>query len=934
MSATYRLRLLGPVEVERDGVVVRHFVSRKAVAMLGYLAVRNQPVSRIHLADLFWQDKTENRGRGNLSRVVSNFSDLLPGCLQADYHAVQFQPTATYWLDVRAFEDLIAKNDITALTAAMELYRGSFMADISLDDCPEFETWLVTEREQWQQRIAQILQEVTDYYTHRGEYKQGLHFASRLINIEPWNEEAHQRMMRLLSRTGQYTAALTQYETCRRVLAEELDIEPLPETVALYERIRAARNRPNRHNLPAQPNPCVGRTIELAQIHQALASPATRLLTIIGPGGIGKTRLALEAAAAQVNVFLDGVVFIPLAGLDEIKSLVLAIAAGLNFSFSDREDPKTQLLKYLRQKEILLVLDSLEHLLDEVNFLVSTLEMAPEVKLLVTSRQRLNLYWEFTLPLEGLDYPARGAIEQLETYGAVQMFLQSSRRIQPGFSLSNANRADVAAICQLVEGMPLAIDLAATWVRVLSCTNIADEIADGLDILATSQPDIPVRHRSLRAVFEHAWCLLTPPEQQVFSKLSVFRGPFQRKAAREVADASLPILTSLVDKSLLRFMSSGYYEIHELLREYAAERLAATVLTHLATQEKHCTYYTKFLQYQEVDFNGKNEQKTAAKIEAEIDNIHAAWYWAVSQAKLDEIDRSVNPLSYYYLIRGSYQKGETILGMAIDRLQVLLSKMDNSERGALIVFCKLLVKQAQLLNMQRLPDRVIPIVQEIIDLAHDNLVVDLEAEGFLQRGWALFQQGNYKVAEVQLERALVLAQTAQLGQVESNSVFRLGYIFVQVGDYAKANTHFEQALRLAEKLDDRRLQIQILRGLGVVSWTLGNFVKATAYFEQTLRFSREIGDRWVEANVLVNLGSACSDQGDYTEGKIYLEQALSICREMGEQQLEGRVLNELGLTYRYLGNYVQAKAYFEQALLIHRSLNNRYSMAVTLATKI
>ncbi|MFQ5615328.1 MAG: BTAD domain-containing putative transcriptional regulator, partial [Anaerolineales bacterium] len=447
MKAQFRLKLLGTVRVERDGRPVQGFESRKALALLAYLAVQGQPVPRSRLADLFWGDKPEASGRNNLSRVLSNLSTLLPGCLEADRYTVRLNPNIPFELDVAEFETKITQGDAASLAEAANLYRGDFMEGIYLDDCPGVEIWMVSERERRREQAAQALQTLVEHHAWRGQYQEGLAYTARLLALDPWREEAHRQKMLLLARTAQRSAALKQYDKCRRILAEELDVEPSHETKALYERIRAAGEQP-RHNLPPQPTPFVGREDELAEIGRLLVNPDCRLWTLAGPGGIGKTRVALQAAGEKIGAFLQGVYFVPLAPVRSAEFLVSAIAEAIAFSFYSREAPQDQLVNYLREKEMLLVLDNFEHLLDGgtrpgeagprvagggaaglgADLLVEILQGAPEVKLLVTSRERLNLREEWVLEVQSLPVPEGIDDPDLERYEAVRLFLQNVRK--------------------------------------------------------------------------------------------------------------------------------------------------------------------------------------------------------------------------------------------------------------------------------------------------------------------------------------------------------------------------------------------------------------------------------------------------------------------------------------------------------------------------
>ncbi|MFB0537259.1 MAG: BTAD domain-containing putative transcriptional regulator [Anaerolineae bacterium] len=313
MEGILRLRLLGPVQVKQDGEPVRGFESRKALALLGYLALQGQPVPREHLVDLLWGDKTESRGRANLSWVLNRISTLLPGCLQADCHTIQFEREAAWWLAIIAFEELEAQGDAASLAAAVELYRGELLEGLYLAGCAEFEIWLVGERERWRQRVARVLEALVTHHSQRSEHQQGLRFARRLLTLEPWREETHRQAMRLLAWDGQRGAALAQYETCRRVLAEELGVEPAAETTQLYEQIRDGELEipVSLSHVPAQPPPFldaeapverpvfVARERELAQLDgfldKALARQG-RVVFVTGDAGRGKTALIQEFA--------------------------------------------------------------------------------------------------------------------------------------------------------------------------------------------------------------------------------------------------------------------------------------------------------------------------------------------------------------------------------------------------------------------------------------------------------------------------------------------------------------------------------------------------------------------------------------------------------------------------------------------------------------
>ena len=387
------------------------------------------------------------------------------------------------------------------------------------------------------------------------------------------------------------------------------------------------------HNLPHQSTSFIGRETELSEIDALLADTTCRLLTLVGSGGIGKTRLALQAAADHLPQFADGVYFVSLTPIDSPDVIASAIASAIQLSFFGAKDPRTQVIDYLRDKHLLLLLDNFEHLLDGVDLLTAILESAPDVKLLVTSRERLNVREEWTLALRGLSFPNTSTDLTLEQYSAVQLFVARAHQIQASFSLA-VNREAVQRICQCAEGMPLALELAATWLRALSSDQIAGQMETNLSFLTTPLRNVPVRHRSLQAVFEQSWRLLTKDEKVVLMYLTVFRGGFDFEAAKQVAKATLSQLASLADKSLIRVDAGGRYDLHELLRQYVGEHLEASEYAD-EVRAAHSSYYLNFVAQRDADIKGKQQQAALYAIRIELDNVQAGLNWAINHQQFD-----------------------------------------------------------------------------------------------------------------------------------------------------------------------------------------------------------------------------------------------------------------------------------------------------------
>lgn len=417
-------------------------------------------------------------------------------------------------------------------------------------------------------------------------------------------------------------------------------------------------------NLPSQLTPFIGRANELQEIKNLLADSNCRLLTLIGPGGMGKTRLAVEATRAVIDDYPDGLFFIPLQSLSEPEFIVVTAAESMNLQFYSGRDREMQFFAFLQDKKMLLLMDNFEHLLDGAGLVSRMLESAPNLKVVVTSRERLNLQEEWLYEVGGLPYPPNPE-SSVDGYSAVQLFAQSARRVNPSFSLT-ADAAAISYICRLVEGMPLAIELASSWGRVLTYNEIAHEIARGLDILETETRNVPARHRSMRAVMDGSWQHLTETERKAISYLAVFRGGFTREAAEAVVGANARLLATLVDKSWLRHeVSKGRYSIHELVRQYALDQLARSGKSDEANQ-LHAAYFADFMRRREHDIKCGRQIEGLAELERDFENVRTAWYWAVDHRDYGLLNCLMEALNFYCDMKARFADGEEFFRLAAE----------------------------------------------------------------------------------------------------------------------------------------------------------------------------------------------------------------------------------------------------------------------------
>jgi predicted ATPase/DNA-binding SARP family transcriptional activator len=932
-AKTLKLHLLGRPLIELSDEPVDGFISEKALALLGYLAVQRGSPARQRLAGLFWGNMPEERARANLRMAVYNLQQLLPGRLLTTRLSVAFNRNLDYWLDVEQFERQLADgpqllpHPIETLKRALSLYRGEFMQGIYLDDAPELEEWLLVERERLRQLALEGFQSYASVLMDAGQYASAVGALRQLLRLEPWQEAAHQQLMLALARRGDYTAALAQYETCRRLLEEELSVEPMPETTRLYQRIRTARDLPFRHNLPSHATPFIGREAAVQELAQMLSNPSRRLVTITGPGGAGKSRLALQAAAGLTEAFLHGAYLVSLASLSSAEHLPAALGKALGFPFSGKDEPRWQILRYLKDKELLLVIDNCEHLSGVADFVSEVLRAAPQVKILATSRERLDLVEEWLFELEGLDYPADAAVQDWLNFSAPRLFVESARRVQKDYTPGPADWHNIWRICQLVEGLPLGIELAAASIRRHSSQEIAAQIERGIDILTVSWRNMPRRHRSLRAVFDHSWSLLPPEAQQVLCQVAVFRGGFTEEAAKKVSGASHETLHVLVEHSLLRWsvprQSPKRFDLHELLRHYAYERLVEAGEEQTACA-RHLDFFLKLAEAARSGLDGGEAPDWLERLESELDNLRAALDWSLLNEEIPLAGlRLASALAEFWGRRGYLSEGRA-------RLEAFLgqTRLNNGSQDQLSASIRArgLCAAGDMTLLQGDLDEARVRFEASLGLSQAIGEQAVAAAALLGLGTTAWTQSDFGLAQNYFEQSLHLYRVCGDTHGSAVALRRLGHTLRIQGQYAQSVDYYQQSQDLYRKTGDQRGLAQISEGLGLLARVQGDLEQAQSLAEESLRLRRNLKDSLGISFSLFNLGAIAYERGDARQARHYLEECLAIRRRLGDQVGAAAALNILGDVALDQGDVQQAHRLLEESLSQRRQLGDKYGM--------
>jgi predicted ATPase/DNA-binding SARP family transcriptional activator/Tfp pilus assembly protein PilF len=870
MSQT-RLLLLGPPVCERAGSETP-FPAERPYQLLVYLAARQEWIGRDQLAALFWPEQRNLEARRNLRRILHG-ARRIDGANELETHG-----DLVCWriaTDLAEFERALHAG---RPRDALAMVRGPFGAGLDDPACEGFNEWLMFERN----RVGDLWRAAAQPLLKDSSPATALEVAGRMLAVDAFDDEALRAKLAALATLGRTGEAQHEYRAFARRLAEELGVEPSATTREVARRLER----------PTAPTPAavaeggfIGRAREFDQLKALLAATDTRLITVTGPGGVGKTSLVRELYAAHreqcsaLARFGDGVLWIDLFDLATAEAIAPRIAAELALPLVAGTPAAEQVIKRLQAARRLIVLDNCEHLLDvskpgagAAAIVTAILRDCPNIVVLTTSRQRLGVAGERLLVLGGLESAAADARASavLATESA-RLFCARANAALAGFD-ARANALEIGTICRLSNGLPLALELAAAWVRLLPCAEIAHELAAGLEVLQPTFGD-----RGLRAAFERSWQLAAPHEREVLSQLSIFAGGFPREAARAVAGASLPALATLVDVSLLRVeqrADSSRFSLHPLLREFTREKLRANPARLDVAQRRHTDYYARFLQ-RFADFR-RVEQKTALDaIGLELEDCIAAWNRAVEAGDTAYLAAAAAPLEKYFNVRGRFTEGISLFERARDALDETVQ-------------------------------------------SHVAALTFIEAS----LGILLYRAGALDRAELVLRQALARTRASELGRVRKSSLNTLGLVFAHRALWEEAKACFNQALELARADHDDEGVATFLGAGATVEKSQGNLARAEAMYRSVMQLQRRSNNLTGLATTLNNLGNLLRLDGRLDQSNAVLLEALALCEARAFTNHRAFLLVNLGLTAFAAGQSEAARAHTQRALEQARAIGS------------
>lgn len=923
-----KLSFLGTFLARSGETVIQEFESAKVRALLAYLMLESEkPHSRNHLTGLLWGEGDDLKSAKNMRQALSNLRKTIQDVDSENPFLLIESDTIRantnnprLWLDAQVFEQLISACEkhphrrietcaacAHRLEQAAQLYRGELLDGFVLKDSEYFQDWLVARREYFHQKALTALEHLAVYHQQRREYQEAVAYARSLLSMDEWREESHVLLMRLLFSASQRSEALKQYQKCRRIMREEFGVDPQPETLQLYQHIlnrqlpdHAAVLPPN--NLPSFGTTFVGRRQEILLIAEHLQTRDRRLVTVVGPGGVGKTRLAIQAGQEQLYAFQQGVYWIPLDGIETPNALPGVIANTLGMEIPAKGEIQTHVLNYLRSRDILLILDNYEHLLPETDFITKLLGRAPGVSILVTSRESLHLQMEWVFELAGLPLEAE---EAGELPAAALLLEQRAQRIDPRFHISSGEgHQDALRLCKVLDGLPLGIELAGGMLKKYTCAEIAEQISQDIGVLTSSLRDIPSRHRSLWVVFEHSWDLLSGEEKRAFAALGVFPSRFTAAAAHEIGEVPSDLLDELCRKSLVRQLGRDLYSLHPLLQQYARKKQPSIGISEEEINGKFKSYYSNRAQQWERNMKSDRVRQALDEFSLEWVNLTASWNMAIAAWDFKTLNILLSPFFWFFEIKGKIYAGETLFQAALAALQAGQEDKLKSEG----FYHRLLAYYGWLSFRRGQTDRAGESLGRVVGQGLDALDIEEQVFAINHLGSVLYETGEKEKARELHEKAMRLCENSRVAWNEALTCNHYGSMLSMDGDLEQAAQVLQQGARLAEANQFTWIIASILSNLAVLAYFQQEYQPAIDLFLQSNEKSAQYGDLHRSPSVNHNNLAECYAMlGQLDKAREHLEAALHHFNECGNIVFLPYVYNTLAVIQLQANKYAEAR---------------------------
>ncbi|HRW06895.1 MAG TPA: tetratricopeptide repeat protein [Caldilineaceae bacterium] len=940
MNPSLTLNLLGGVQLLNYDVPLALPKSRKALALFIYLAYTECAHTREALADLLWDTTSTAQSLSNLRTLLTRFPLTMATHLAITRDTIAVHPKDKVLVDaciftktMNALPQPLSHTAASTCAGLLANYRGEFLAGFHAPGAPRFDEWLRLERERLHHLALTGYQRLTTYYLECGDYESGIKVVTAMLRLNPTDETGHGHLMRMLAYTGQRTAALAQFEMCRQILQTEVGVEPDATLQELYRQIRdgelatptvADANIPGpHHNLPAPVTSMLGRQAAVASVQALLRQPDVRLVTLTGPGGVGKSRLGEAVAWTVLDDFADGVFLIELAPVRDPQLFLSAIAQTLAVRDQDSTPLQQRLQEYLRDKQLLLLIDNFEQVIDAAPRVLELLRACPQVKVLVTSREILRLRGEheFTVPTLALE-------------DAVELFVQRTQAVLPTFRLKPDMASTVATICQQLDYLPLAIELAAAQSKLFSPPAMLERLNDRFAFLVGRTRDLPDRQRTLRTTLDWSYELLTPEEQRLFRCLAVFIGGRSLAAVETVCNPGddpdvepLAIavpdgLTALLDQSLLYQTTDSTGEPRFMMLvtiyDYASAQLADSDEAD-ALRRRHLNYYLTLAEQAETELAGADQIRWLDRLDLELDNLRAALDYALGSGEVELGARLCAALRRFWGMRGHVSEGR----------QWLSDLLTQAHAIAPLIRAKTLSAAGTLAEAQSDYAQAVTLQQEALALrqAHGDktgVAVSLNNLGFLAE-----RQGDYRTARSLYEETLALSREIDYKLYIAISLINLGRLHHVLGEYTATRVYAEESLARNRAMDNQWGIALSLDLFGHLLLAAGDYPTARKYYEEALVIRQDFGGKWGIATALRNLGEIHQRQGEYAAARTCYEESLALQKEISDQSGIAGVLNSLGRLHHDLGDNAAAQSLLQQSLALYRSIGETAGTAST-----